>query len=208
MKRGVLIALCTAALLMLSAGTALACDTGSWLMLGGNPVPGDMTPLRGGGFDPGRLILVWDHSDGEVVGTGEATRDGRLETEVHIPADAAGRHKIIALDVDDAGGDSPADPHAWTDVVVGTLVAETLPTSAVASDLGQPARGFIPAAVAFGILVVAVAAVVMRGRRGHDDAGGLGELDPFVDGSPRCADHAVAPDTTQDDERGRVLVGR
>lgn len=203
MARGISIAVTTALLLLSGVGTALACDTSSWLLLGGSAYPGGLAPLRGGGFDAGGVVLVWDRSGGRVVGEADVGSDGRVETEVRVPADAAGAHKIIALPQTEEAGESPAHPHAWTDVFVATAGGEAATLSAAPDDAGTTVSQRSWVAVAIGGLVAGLLLFARRRRSRRvdvDDPCGLAPADldetprVFVAASGRDADLAAPSD--------------
>jgi hypothetical protein len=163
MVHRVVIASCTAVLVMVTSAVASACDTSSWLHVPGAADPGAVVTVRGGGFDAGPVALVWDRPTGQVVGAGVAGPDGGLAVEVTIPRSAAGAHKVIAVPQDESG--SPVDTHAWTDVVVAA--APVQPAAAPAPD--GPANGG-PSLLGAAALALAAAAGVVLGlgarRRG------------------------------------------
>lgn len=159
MARHIIVAVCTSLLMLLGGGSALACDTGSWLMVSGWTEPGDPVRLTGGGLDEGAVRLVWDRPSGREVGRGHVGEDGRLATEVRIPLGAAGRHKIIALAAD--GGTSAVEQHAWTDVMVGNPVAQA---PAVPSR-DAPARSDRTTPLAAALAAVAGAGLLLALRR-------------------------------------------
>ncbi|MDP9429446.1 MAG: hypothetical protein M3Q47_11480 [Actinomycetota bacterium] len=166
--RGIGVGVCSVALLWMGAPAALACDTGSWLTVDGDAGSGTVVTVRGGGFAPGTMTLVWDRSAGQVLGDAAVAPDGTLQTRIEIPSDAAGAHKVIAVPVGEV--ESPTGTHAWTDVVVptGGVGPPTTPTStAQTTQTGREApESAAPAPVALGLgaLVVAVLAVVLRRR--------------------------------------------
>lgn len=170
MARSLTIAICTIVLLVANVATAVACDTSGWLQLRGDALPGGTVPLRGGGLDASRVLFVWDRSTGDVIGEGEVSPDGRLETEIRIPADAGGAHKVIAVpaagQVQD-GGHSPADPHAWTDVIVARGAGASPVMAAVGDDAAassQVEAGTLLAAV-LALMALALIAVAARRRK-------------------------------------------
>lgn len=168
--RGIGVGVCSVALLWIGAPAALACDTGSWLTVDGDAGSGTVVTVRGGGFAPGTMTLVWDRSAGQVLGDAAVAPDGTLQTRIEIPSDAAGAHKVIAVSPGEV--ESPTGTHAWTDVVVPTGGVEppTTPTSTSTTQptqIGRDAAGpAVPAPVGIGLgaLVVAVVTVVLRRR--------------------------------------------
>lgn len=210
MKRAIIAAVLTGLLIIVGAGHALACNTGEWLLLGGRAWPGTTVGLTGGGLDAGRVVLVWDRPTGQVVGEGDVSPDGRLTTEVDIPAAAAGRHKIIAVGA--AVDDSPTDSHAWTDVVIGTVAAEA---SAASKDADPPrsrsGRFWVLAAVA---VALAAAVGVSRAARRRldreavavpfDDVAVEAELQLLL--SDAAGDTSPLPHSSEGDDQPRPLV--
>lgn len=176
MARILTIAICTLVLLVANVATALACDTSGWLQLGGGALPGGTVPLRGGGLDAGGVLFVWDRSTGDVIGEGEVTPDGRLEAEIRIPADAGGAHKVIAVPAAGQARDSahsPADPHAWTDVIVARPAGAPPVMSAVGDDPAASSQveagTLLTATIALMTLaLIALIAVVARRRARRD----------------------------------------
>jgi hypothetical protein len=175
MVRGIVIGICAGLFLVVNAAGALACDTSSWLQLGGAANPGSAVTVRGGGLEPGPLTVVWDRSGGQVVGEGSVAADGSVEIQVGIPAAATGRHKIIAVSA--GAGDSPVDLHAWTDVVLPGPAVTPRPAAVPA---GEATAGISPtgqAALGLGALMIAVAGLAVRRRRAA--GGGAGVTDPL-----------------------------
>lgn len=212
MARGITIAVGTAVLLLSGVGAALACDTSSWLLFGGGVQPGEVVPLRGGGFDPGRVVLVWDRSGGRVVGEADVGADGRLTTDVTVPADAAGAHKVIALPQTETR-ESPAHPHAWTDVFVATAAAQTAAVSAPTDDAGTAAQQRWAAAVGLATVAIALLLVARRRRSRRPEAADPQTLAPRAveDGRTPCGaefvDDATLPTASGHDAADdRVLT--
>ncbi|SNR81854.1 hypothetical protein [Blastococcus mobilis] len=173
--RSIGVAICAAVVLVVNGNAALACDTGSWLAIEGPADSGDLVTIRGGGFSPGGVTLVWDRSAGQVLGHAPVAPDGSVTARIEIPDDAAGTHKVIAV----ASGrdESPVGTHAWTDVVIPTAATEQ-PTRAVPSARGaatgqQTADDAAPGPLEVGLGALAVAAVagfgfLLRLRRRAD----------------------------------------
>jgi hypothetical protein len=187
MVRSIGVAVCGAVLLIVNGNAALACDTGSWLAVDGRAGSGDPVTIRGGGFSPGVVTLVWDRSAGQVLGQVPVAPDGSLTARIEIPEDAAGAHKVIAV----ASGveETPTDTHAWTDVVIPTGAAESpvraLPPARGPASGQRAADDAVPAPLAVGLGALAVAAVAGVGSflrlRRRIDAVPVGDVPDDLD---------------------------
>lgn len=159
----------------LVATSALACDYSSWLLAEGAPRPGGAMTVRGGGFDPGSITLVWERSGGAVLAEAVVSADGRLATDIVVPAEAGGAHKIVAVRAGAEG--SAADPHAWTDVLVAAAGGRASAASVPIED-GDAGRS-LPRRLALPLLVVVFAGAVARRRRRRASV---------IEPAPRCDD--------------------
>lgn len=164
MLRGLGIGAGATLLLLAQSGTALACDTSSWLDVPGPVQPGSVATLHGGGFEPGPVALVWDRSSGAVVGEGTVAADGRLATSIRVPADAVGAHKVIALP--DTEQVSPTHSHAWVALNLPVAAGSTPPASTPVTGDGTTAWQLRAAGSGTVVLSAALLALAWRRRRG------------------------------------------
>lgn len=97
----------TAALLVMVASPAVACETGMWITTDpGSGGPGTEVTVQGGGWEAGSVILRWDasaESGGAVLGEAPVAPDGTINIRVTIPEAAPGQHKIVAEHSQTAG---------------------------------------------------------------------------------------------------------
>lgn len=97
----------TAALLVMVASPAVACETGMWITTDpGSGGPGTEVTVQGGGWEAGSVTLRWDasaESGGAVLGEAPVGPDGTINVQVIIPEAAPGQHKIVAEHSQTAG---------------------------------------------------------------------------------------------------------
>ena len=97
----------TAALLVVAASPAVACETGMWITSDpGSGAPGTEVTVRGGGWEPGSVTLRWDasaESGGAVLGEAAVAADGTISIQVTVPEGSPGQHKIVAEHTQSAG---------------------------------------------------------------------------------------------------------